>query len=328
MVRLSIIIPAYNAAQYVDRCLSTIKNEAINSGISQSEFEVILIDDCSTDNTKALALECFRNLDLSNGKLVCHNTNRKQGAARNTGLRIAKGDYVWFVDIDDSIGNGILKYLHSSELDSTPDIFQFHAASKDQFNNISIEPYWEKSIGPMSGIDYLEFEASNAYSNRIRASWSKWFRREYLLNNNLFYEEGVFWEDVVHTLKAIFLSGKIIYQPVIGYIYIQTPNSDMRGAQNGKKYADTIRFCVQSLQFLIDKGVSKNIKDHLSTYYLKVLRKYKNNLSKLPETEIETFIEDIRTLKMNVIEQFFGNKEHNWLLNDTSIRELYNSQFK
>lgn len=82
--------------------------------------------------------------------MICHHTNRKQGAARNTGLRVANGDYVWFVDIDDSIGDGILKYLHSSELSSTPDIFQFHAASKDQSNNIVIEPYWEKPIGPMS----------------------------------------------------------------------------------------------------------------------------------------------------------------------------------
>ena len=180
----------------------------------------------------------------------------------------------------------------------------------------------------MSGIDYLEFEAMNAYSNRIRASWSKWFRREYLLCNNLFYEEGVFWEDVVHTLKAFYLADTVIYPPVIGYIYIQTPNSDMRGVQSGKKYADTIRFCTQSLQFLLEKHASPNIKNHLSSYYLKVLRKYKNYLSKLTETEIDAFIEAISDLKMNVIEQFFGNKEHDWLLNDSSIRELYNHQRK
>ena len=175
---------------------------------------------------------------------------------------------------------------------------------------------------------YLEFEAMNAYSNRIRASWSKWFRREYLLCNNLFYEEGVFWEDVVHTLKAFYLADTVIYHPVIGYIYIQTPNSDMRGVQSGKKYADTIRFCTQSLQFLLEKHASPNIKNHLSSYYLKVLRKYKNYLSKLTETEIDAFIEAISDLKMNVIEQFFGNKEHDWLLNDSSIRELYNHQRK
>lgn len=328
MIRLSIIIPAYNAAQYVERCLLSINNEAIRSGISQSEYEIIIVDDCSSDNTIERTLEYFNHLNLSNGKVICHHTNRKQGAARNTGLRVANGDYVWFVDIDDSIGDGILKYLHSSELSSTPDIFQFHAASKDQSNNIVIEPYWEKPIGPMSGIDYLEFEAMNAYSNRIRASWSKWFRREYLLCNNLFYEEGVFWEDVVHTLKAFYLADTVIYHPVIGYIYIQTPNSDMRGVQSGKKYADTIRFCTQSLQFLLEKHASPNIKNHLSSYYLKVLRKYKNYLSKLTETEIDAFIEAINDLKMNVIEQFFGNKEHDWLLNDSSIRELYNHQRK
>lgn len=51
MIRLSIIIPAYNAAQYVERCLLSINNEAIRSGISQSEYEIIIVDDCSSDNT-------------------------------------------------------------------------------------------------------------------------------------------------------------------------------------------------------------------------------------------------------------------------------------
>ena len=102
----------------------------------------------------------------------------------------------------------------------------------------------------------------------------------------------------------------------------------MRGVQSGKKYADTIRFCTQSLQFLLEKHASPNIKNHLSSYYLKVLRKYENYLSKLTETEIDAFIEAISDLKMNVIEQFFGNKEHDWLLNDSSIRELYNHQRK
>ena len=118
MIRLSIIIPAYNAAQYVERCLLSINNEAIRSGISQSEYEIIIVDDCSSDNTIERTLEYFNHLNLSNGKVICHHTNRKQGAARNTGLRVANGDYVWFVDIDDSIGDGILKYLHSSELSS------------------------------------------------------------------------------------------------------------------------------------------------------------------------------------------------------------------
>ena len=94
MIRLSIIIPAYNAAQYVERCLLSINNEAIRSGISQSEYEIIIVDDCSSDNTIERTLEYFNHLNLSNGKVICHHTNRKQGAARNTGLRVANGDYV------------------------------------------------------------------------------------------------------------------------------------------------------------------------------------------------------------------------------------------
>ena len=65
MIRLSIIIPAYNAAQYVERCLLSINNEAIRSGISQSEYEIIIVDDCSSDNTIERTLEYFNHLNLS-----------------------------------------------------------------------------------------------------------------------------------------------------------------------------------------------------------------------------------------------------------------------
>lgn len=77
MIRLSIIIPAYNAAQYVERCLLSINNEAIRSGISQSEYEIIIVDDCSSDNTIERTLEYFNHLNLSNGKVICHHTNNK-----------------------------------------------------------------------------------------------------------------------------------------------------------------------------------------------------------------------------------------------------------
>ena len=156
--------------------------------------------------------------------MICHHTNRKQGAARNTGLRVANGDYVWFVDIDDSYWRWNPKNIYIHQNLVLPLIY-FSSMRHRKTNPItsSLNLIGKKPIGPMSGIDYLEFEAMNAYSNRIRASWSKWFRREYLLCNNLFYEEGVFWEDVVHTLKAFYLADTVIYHPVIGYIYIQTP---------------------------------------------------------------------------------------------------------
>lgn len=322
---LSIIIPAYNASEYLDRCIHTILNQMGKANFSKNEVEIIVVDDCSTDNTLSI-LHDLKEHVVPNLVIIHHDINRQQGAARNTGLKEACGKYIWFVDVDDSIGDGILCELASPELSKEPDVFQFHAAAILQDNQICIEPYWHDVIGPMSGPQFLEFEADHHYTNRIRASWSKWYKREYLLKNDLFYKEGVYWEDVVHTLKCIYLANSIIYKPLIGYNYIHTPNSDMRGKQNGKKFADSIRFCADSCKFLIKSEASKKIIESMRPYYGKVLRKYQRNLGQLSFEEYTKFCHIISGIDVSYIQLFMESNEHDWLSNTTTINNLWYSQ--
>lgn len=325
---LSIIIPAYNASSYIQRCIFSIENEIKRSHISANDIEIIIVDDCSTDNTVEITERVKGSLELSSLRIVRHLENRQQGAARNTGLKMAQGRYVWFVDADDSVGVGILQYLKSNALARLPDVLQFHAATEDLEGNVTVESCWETEIGPMSGPNFLEFEAKYSYGNRIRASWSKWFKREYLLENFLFYEEGVYWEDVVHTLKTIYTAQSIIYLPVIGYTYILTPNSDMRGALNGRKLADSIRFCVDSIEYLIAHNASLIIIDSMLPYYQKVLRKCKSNLGELSLRELNVFREIVIDFNLRIISQHFGDNEHDWLMDNSMIESLHNAQTK
>lgn len=321
---LSIIIPVYNAVAYIGRCIDSIIAAMKYAKLTQEDVEIIVVDDCSTDKTPYL-LEELKKKIVTNLVIIRHEINRQQGAARNTGLRAANGKYVWFVDVDDLIKEDILKQLKSPILDSQPDIFQFHAVKMDINGDYINEPYLEQTVGPLSGCEYMEFEATNGYSNRIRASWSKWFRRNYLLNNELYFQEGVYWEDVMHTLKSLFYADKVIYEPVIGYIYIQTPNSDMRGKQTGKKYADTIRFCAQSCEFLMRNQASKIIKEFMKPYYDKVLNKYKRSLGFLPENELFIFCQIIEDIDLSYIPLFFKSSDHSWLLDINSIKNTWAS---
>lgn len=319
---LSIIIPVYNAVAYINRCIDSIISAMKFAKLTQEEVEIIVVDDCSTDMTSNLLEELKKNI-VPNLVIIRHKINRQQGAARNTGLRAANGKYVWFVDVDDLIEEEILKQIKSPLLDSQPDIFQFHAIKLDINGNYLKEPYIEHSVGPMTGKEFMEFEATYGNSNRIRASWSKWFRRNYLLNNEIYFQEGVYWEDVMHTLKSLFLADKVIYEPVSGYIYIQTPNSDMRGKQNGKKYADTIRFCAQSCEFLVKHNASEEIKDSMKPYYNKVLRKYKQNIGNLSEAELSIFCNILNDIDLTYISLFFYCDEHSWLLDADSIKTIW-----
>lgn len=321
---LSIIIPAFNAERYIYRCLDSIyRNGGLNKEYSNL-IETIVVDDCSADNTSTIVTEYIANNGITNLYLVRHEQNRQQGAARNTGLKTAQGEYVWFVDADDIIMPSFLSVLHNSPSLFDVDVFQFNAVAED-LNGIRFsEVFLSELIENVSGKEYLEYEANIRYENRIRATWSKWYKREYLLNNNLFFQEGVYWEDVIHTLKCIYFSKKFLYNPIIGYVYIQTPNSDMRGAQNGRKFADTIRFCVDSFSFLLQQKASANIVSFQKEYYERVLRKYKQNLHSLSIHEFEIFESIVSRFNLGVIEDFCCNNEHSWIVSAEGRRTIWN----
>ena len=323
---LSIIIPAYNAAHYIKRCLDSIYIKGGLDKTSLGIIETIVVDDCSKDNTSTIVEKYKDTYNLSNLRLIQHSKNLQQGAARNTGLKKASGSYIWFVDVDDIIMSGFLSILQNPDFLSDIDVFQFNAIAEDLNGNQITEEFLQEAITAVSGIDYLEYEADILYENRIRATWSKWYRREYLIHNNLYFQEGVYWEDVIHTLKCIYLSTKFTYLPQIGYIYVQTPNSDMRGIQNGRKFADTIRFCVDSFTFLSQQKASNNIVSFQKLYYERVLRKYKTNLHLLPLDEYEIFETIVSNLNLRIIEDFCANDEHNWIMSSEGRLSVWNKQ--
>lgn len=318
-VLLSIIIPAFNAERYIEGCLTTINKEVHSTPSLKNSVEVIVVDDCSSDNTFQIARtakSCLKDIDIS---IERHCVNKQQGAARNTGLKAANGKYVWFVDVDDLLNDQSLIGLSDFILHSDADIIQFHAMSMAMDGQTFTEDYHRDNLGPMTGIQYLEYEAKLKYTNRIRASWSKLLRRDFLINNSLYFQEGVYWEDVVHTLRCFIFAHQVIYVPLIAYVYMQTPNSDMRGAQNGRKFADTIRFCAESCKVLIQNNVSQIIIDSMKPYYNKVLLKYAKNLKSLPQEELECFINILQSIDLDYIEPCLGTDSHNWLKRKNEI---------
>ena len=103
---LSFIIPVYNGSDFIVRCLDSI----CNLDLSEQEYEVIVIDDCSTDNTRDIVRQYINSHPQV--CLLCQPENHRQGAARNWGIREAKGEYITLVDGDDVVLEGVLNALH------------------------------------------------------------------------------------------------------------------------------------------------------------------------------------------------------------------------
>ena len=304
---ISIIIPIYNASRYVSRCIDHIVNQPVDS----SDYEIICVDDCSIDNSRDIVM-CYSS-KYSNVKLISHKENKKQGAARNTGLMSAVGKYIWYIDADDYIVDNFLCHLAEKEICvDNVDIYQFNSISINIDGSTFNEEHLVDKI-TMSGLDYLLYESRINYKNRIKATWSKWYRREFLVKNNLLFKEGVYWEDVVHTLKCFYLAEKIVYKPLYGYMYVQTPNSDMRGKQNGRKYADSIRFCVDCLEFLKSMNAPKELTSFYFPYYEKTFVKCKKNLNRLSFKEFLIFSKSVASMNTFIISDYYPFEECNWL---------------
>ena len=107
-MKVSVLIPVYNVAPYIERCLQSVVDQ------TYTDIECILVDDCGSDNSIELA-QNFINNYKGNIKfsILHHDKNKGQSAARNTALKYAKGEYVYFLDSDDAITSDCIEILMS-----------------------------------------------------------------------------------------------------------------------------------------------------------------------------------------------------------------------
>lgn len=193
-MKISVIIPCYNVEKYIDRCLASVTGQSIGL----DELEIICVDDCSTDNT----YECLQAWEkkFPENILVVHlDHNRMLGAARNIGLSYASGEYVTFVDSDDWLDTRFIEMLYSvSESTGAEMVRCGYIRDNTAPENTDI-----RSIVEAGEIQYRNYIIDSDDSRRslIRMmsrdlmAWGKLIKREFLFKNNIYFPEGLAYED-------------------------------------------------------------------------------------------------------------------------------------
>ena len=217
MKQLSIIIPAFNAEKYVTRCLKSVI-ECVNI----DDFEIIFIDDGSTDRTKELAEQFI--CDTQTDKLIIlSQDNSRQGAARNKGLSIARGEYVMFLDVDDFLNpvdyNGLLQLCDNNKLDIINYSFKvfdksgnYRIKSESQFDNNKV----------YSGFDVLLMNYT------IGSVCGAIYNREFFTRANIQFREDIVHEDTDFMLKLLPKAQRIMFSPLCAYTYCWNEGSTDR----------------------------------------------------------------------------------------------------
>lgn len=171
----SIILPIYNVEKYIDRCINTILNQEF------SNYEIILVDDGSTDSCPEL---CDRYGKFSKKIKVLHKKNGGLSSARNAGLNIATGKYIFWVDSDDYLPMGTLKQLGEILCKNDVDILKFNYIR--QPDNITINSILKPGNYNRKKIEEVVIPLALKNTGEfIMSAWAHIYKREFITRNNL-----------------------------------------------------------------------------------------------------------------------------------------------
>jgi len=216
-MRLSIIIPVYNVQEYLQGCIdSVLANDT-------TDCEVILVDDGSTDGVCPGICDenAARHPDLIR---VIHQENQGLGGARNTGLEAARGEYVFFVDSDDTIAPNSLQLLCEEAVKTHADIYSFNLYTHDGSGPKTLIEISKQYPKAFSLGEHPEFLLS------LPAAWARIYRRDLFLNTGIRYPSRVWYEDIRTSTKLFAVASSIVTLPQPLYYYLQRPGSIMRSS--------------------------------------------------------------------------------------------------
>ncbi|SDH36356.1 glycosyltransferase [Pseudomonas abietaniphila] len=258
-MKISFIIPAFNAQETLSKCLDSIFLQPF------SDFEVILVNDGSTDSTQQIAEE-YQARD-SRLKII-FQANAGQGAARSNALEKAQGEYVWFVDSDDWLLPSVLARLTRILSQQHPDVLlvNFEYAYDDK-------PALPSSLVPsaISGrlIDPLQsadtFAAVSCWNT---PPWRLISNRQHLLENNIQFAKGVFYEDHPFAIHLMLTARRVYVDAGISYAYYQRPSSTTK--TNDSKVFDFLEVRRLCLELFRRFDAYEKLTPSVTTYILPV----------------------------------------------------------
>lgn len=267
-MNVSIIIPVYNVSLYIERCIKSVMNQ------TYQDIECILVNDASPDNSITIAERLIADYDGSiQFRILNHEHNKGQSAARNTGIKAASGDYIYFLDSDDEITPDCIEKLsHPILNDPTIEMVEgcFAKIFRDSLNNPIEQPFLPRpQLEYSSKKAVRDFFFSRQYENKLPCN--KLVKRDFILQNKLYFKEGVRWEDFLwHFHYNKYLSHLYII-PDITYKYHIRPNSTTTGTSK-----ETINHYFSLIYEDIAKNLSpddsaREVKYFLKGFYLFIL---------------------------------------------------------
>ena len=266
---ISVIIPCYNVEKYLSRCIESVINQQYKN------LEIILIDDESPDKSGEI---CEKYAKQDSRIVVIHQKNKGLSGARNTGIELAKGDYLFFVDSDDLIFPNTIKDLYIKAIENEADLVSAeYIKGKEPLAIIGLDD--DTIVG--NGAQVLEYVLKNA----TWSAWGKLYKRE-LINHDRFLE-GYLYEDFEFVPRQYLKSNKCVHCCKKLYFYFDN-DSGIMGASKCCLRTYYVDFAINNIQYVMNSSYNAEEKEkvyaglflHYMWDYTKPIRVYGEYQSK------------------------------------------------
>ena len=285
MTKVSIIVPVYNTKKYLKECMDSLINQTLK------DIEIICIDDGSTDGSYELLQEYAK--QDSRIRILTQN-HKKQGAARNYGISVAKGEYIGFCDSDDWCDFDMFEKFYLRAKETGADVTFCKIKIYDE-NKQAIVPndFWDLKFfndnfwyGNFNVFDIIEL-----FLSKLPVSpYNKLIKRKFLLENNIKFPLGVYFEDVIFSQLCTIKAKKISFANIKPYYYRINSSTSTCTAK------DFTKFDIFKILRMTEKILKEN---HLYGYC-------KNNFIMHKKEQIEHRSRDIKNPVIKFIYEIFG----------------------
>ena len=268
---ISIVVPIYNTAKYLDKCVGTLVSQ------SYADIEIILVDDGSPDESPAM---CDKWAIRDKRIKVIHKTNGGLSDARNCGLRIARGDYIIFIDSDDWVDTDMMKVLISTAIKYEADIVncQF-VEEKNRNTNTKLQPRYPLMAATASEGIFLLIK-DTIVTNHV---WRNLFKKEVL--HDIEFPKGKNFEDIHIMHEIFFKSKKIVFIGDVLYHYFTNPEGIVRtkSDKNSMDYLEAFK----KRELFFQENMPEALDVHRTHMFRKVYGEWKQIKKRYNDTKKE-----------------------------------------
>lgn len=202
MAKVSVIIPVYNAEEYLEQCVGSVMNQTLQ------DIEILCVDDGSPDNS----LEVLKRLQAKDDRIkIISQPNGGAGAARNNGLRHATGEYLSFLDADDFFEPNMLEEAVAAADQYRADFVVFNSDQYHMDKEKCVEVPWvlrTADIPPYMPFSYRQL-TDNVFKTFVGWAWDKLYRRSFVMEHDIWYQEQRTTNDMLFVFTALVTAKRI-----------------------------------------------------------------------------------------------------------------------